>query len=97
MWKERSNFAKKTTTTISGNIETIENSIEKLQEEKNQINLNLEQALEAELDETRDAIIQMNADRKLVRINTVLNILEDKKDNQESEFERINTLFPEKE
>ena len=40
-----SNFAKKTTTTISGNIETIENSIEKLQEEKNQINLNLEQAL----------------------------------------------------
>ena len=90
-------FAKQTTSKIAGNIETIENSIEKLQEEKNQINLNLEQALETELDETRDAIIQMNADRKLVRINTVLDILEDKKDNQESEFERINTLFPEKE
>lgn len=90
-------YAKRATNKIVGNIETIDSSIEKLQEEKNQINLNLEQALEAELDETRDAIIQMNADRKLVRINTVLDILEDKKDNQESEFERINTLFPEKE
>ena len=87
-------FAGRTTKTITGNISTIDSAIDNLLNEKEKINTTLAENLESELDETRDGILQINADRKLVRINTVLDVLQNKKDNQENELERISTLFP---